>query len=47
MVLIPQNGLSRIQRELVDDLCLEAPPLIRADHDLHEKVYAVCPRIVL
>lgn len=47
LILVPQNGLSRIQRQLVDDLCLEAPSLIRADHDLHEKVYAVCPRIVL
>ena len=46
LVLIPQNGLCWVQGQLIDDLCLEAPPLISADHDLHQKLNAVCPGVI-
>ena len=47
LVLIPQNGLCRVQRQLIDDLCLEAPPLVGADHNLHQKLNTVGPGIIL
>ena len=47
LVLIPQYSFSRIQGQLVDDLCLEAPSLVRADHDFYEEVNPICPGIIL
>ena len=47
LVLIPQNGLCWVQRQLVDNLCLEAPPLISADHNFHQELNTVGPGIIL
>ena len=47
LVLVPQDGFCGIQWQLIDDLRLEAPPLIGADHDLHQEIDAVCPGVVL
>lgn len=47
LVFIPQHSLRGVEGQLIDDLCLEAPPLIGADHDLHEEVNTAGPGVIL
>lgn len=47
LVVVPEDGLSRVEGHRVDNLRLAALTLVAADHHLRKELRVLRPRIVL